>query len=289
MNNWAADNPCYSLLAVDSICRNPGLQAGEEAVTGEAVTREAGAQDNGGSVMSPSWAAPPRKVPPAFAALKCKRLLVVHATQEGWDQLATALADQPFLLDSAHCAAEAEARLQGAHYDAVLLNPDLPDRDGLAMVPEINCPVIIISEMSGSAEILKVANSGAADFVIGSVAADELAVRLWKIILNPPSRRRQSCYRFDNFEFDSDQRLCISHGRETRLTRQEAAFLARLIEDSRHFATYDQLIAHVWGNRPIETQNLRVLAAQLRRKIEKRPDTPELLLTIMGRGYRLSV
>ena len=255
----------------------------------EGMIREAGAQDNGGPIINQPWTDAPRTPSPAFAALKRKRLLVVHATEEGWDQLAAALADQPFLLDCAHSAAEAEARLGDAHYDAVLLNPNLPDRSGLAMVPEINCPVVIVSEATGSAEILKIANSGAADFVIGRVAEDELAVRLWKIILNPPSRKRQSCYRFDNFEFDSDQRLCVSHGREKSLTRHEAAFLSRLVEDSRHFATYGQLMVHVWGNRPTETQNLRVLAAQLRRKIEKEPDAPELLLTIMGRGYRLSV
>lgn len=232
---------------------------------------------------------PPLRSAPGFASVKRKRLLVVHATEEGWDELATALVDQPFLLDSAHSAAEAEARLQDAHYDAVLLNPALPDRNGLAMVSEINCPVVIVSDMSGSAEILKIANSGAADFVTGRIAEDELAVRLWKIILNPPSRKRQSCYRFDDFEFDADQRLCIAHGRESLLTRKEAAFLSRLIEDPRHFATYGQLMAHVWGDRPIERQNLRVLAAQLRRKIEKEPEAPELLLTVLGRGYRLSL
>lgn len=253
------------------------------------MIQEAGAQDEGVSIVSRPSADAPRTPPPAFAALKRKRLLVVHAREEGWDELAAALADQPFLLDCAHSAAEVEDRLRDAHYDAVLLHPDLPDRDGLALVPEINCPVVIVSEATGSAEILNIANSGAADFVIGQVAEDELAVRLWKIILNPPPRRRQSCYRFDNFEFDSDRRLCISHGRQRALTRHEAAFLARLVEDSRHFATYGQLMAHVWGNRPIETQNLRVLAAQLRRKIEKEPDVPELLLTVMGRGYRLSV
>ena len=48
-------------------------------------------------------------------------------------------------------------------------------------------------------------------------------------------------------------------------------------------------MVHVWGNRPIETQNLRVLATQLRRKIDNEPEAPELVRTVMGRGYRLSI
>ena len=253
------------------------------------MAREAVVKEHAGSDSNGSQADPPREQASALGALKRKRLLVIHASEEGQGALAAALAEQPFQLDTAHNGAEAKSRLQQAHYDAVLLNPDLPDRSGLAMVSEINCPVVIISEISSSAEIMKIANSDAADFVIGPVNPDELAVRLWKIILNPPPRRRQSRYRFENFEFDGDRRLCISHGRETTLTRNEAAFLSRLLEDSRHFATYGQLMADIWGDRPAETQNLRVLAAQLRRKIEKDPDTPELLLTVMGRGYRLSL
>lgn len=240
-------------------------------------------------IPRPISSGPGGKPAPACAAIRRKRLLVVHATETGWDKLATALVDQPFLIDSAHSAAEAEERLQGSYYDAVLLNPDLPDRNGLAMVSEINCPVVIVSGSTENAEMLEIANSGAADFVTDRVAGNELAVRLWKIILNPPSRRSQSCYRFDNFEYDSEQRTCVSDGREAVLTRQEAAFLGRLIETPRHFASYAELIGHIWANRPMETQNLRVLAAQVRRKIEKDPEHPELLLTVMGRGYRLMV
>ena len=245
-------------------------------------------QDNVEPAFRPASTSSRRRPVSACAAIKHKRLLVVHATEEGWDKLATALVDQPFLLDSAHSAAEAETRLQGAYYDAVLLNPELPDRNGLAMVSEINCPVVIVSGSTGSADILKIANSGAADFVTDRVAEDELAVRLWKIILNPPSRKSQSRYRFENFEFDSEQRICVSHGRQAVMTRQESAFLSRLIEEPRHFATYTQLIESVWGDRPIETQNLRVLAAQVRRKIERDPEHPEMLLTVMGRGYRFT-
>lgn len=225
----------------------------------------------------------------ACAAIRRKRLLIVHASETEWDELATALVDQPFLLDSARSAAEAEERLQDAYYDAVLLNPDLPDRNGLAMVSEINCPVVVVSGSTENAAMLDIANSGAADFVTDKVGGNELAVRLWKIILNPPSRRSQTCYRFETFTFDSEQRTCTSHGREATLTRQESAFLQRLIEDPRRFATYAELIEHIWSGRRIETQNLRVLAAQVRRKIEQDPEQPELLLTVMGRGYRLMV
>jgi two-component system KDP operon response regulator KdpE len=52
--------------------------------------------------------------------------------------------------------------------------------------------------------------------------------------------------------------------------------------------THRQLLKEVWGSHTVEdTQNLRVVMAQLRRKLEEDSARPRLLLTEAGVGYRL--
>ena len=78
-------------------------------------------------------------------------------------------------------------------------------------------------------------------------------------------------------------------GREYGLTRNERSFIACLLDAPRHFATYRQLIDAVWGDDAnVETQSLRVLAAQVRRKLEQ-PEPRPLILTVVGEGFKLSL
>ena len=51
---------------------------------------------------------------------------------------------------------------------------------------------------------------------------------------------------------------------------------------------FAEMTSEVWGNEPPPgPQNLRVLMAGLRRKIENDPARPRYLLTEQGVGYRL--
>ena len=52
--------------------------------------------------------------------------------------------------------------------------------------------------------------------------------------------------------------------------------------------THSQLLRDVWGQgHAHQVDYLRVYTTQLRRKIEKNPAQPKLLLTELGVGYRL--
>ena len=228
-------------------------------------------------------------ISPNFAALKRRRILIIDSTPSGRERMIAALADQAFQLDTASSLEDANRHLQEYYYDAALLGLTFPDKSALDIVQSMNCPVIIMSSPASVAEILEVVNSGAADFVTDQVSNTELAVRIWKIIFNPPSRERQTAYNFGAFKFDSDRRTCTSGGRQVGLTPHEAEFLQGVIEGRRHFATYGELIRRIWGERAVETQNLRVLAAQVRKKIEQDAERPELLVTVFGRGYRFVV
>ncbi len=75
---------------------------------------------------------------------------------------------------------------------------------------------------------------------------------------------------------------------EIHLTPIEFKLLATLAKHAGRVLTHQQLLKEVWGQTyGQESHNLRVHAAQLRRKLEADTARPRYLLTEPGVGYRL--
>ena len=77
-------------------------------------------------------------------------------------------------------------------------------------------------------------------------------------------------------------------GNIVHFTQIEYKILTYLAQNAGKVITYDSLISHVWG--PFADSNnriLRVNMANIRRKLEKNPASPEYIFTEVGVGYRM--
>jgi two-component system, OmpR family, KDP operon response regulator KdpE len=87
---------------------------------------------------------------------------------------------------------------------------------------------------------------------------------------------------------DLVKRLVFLSGVEVHLSPKEYDVLRFLVAHAGQVVTHQQLLREVWGPAHIEDiQYLRVLMRQLRQKLEPKDDSPQLLLTEQGVGYRL--
>ena len=76
-------------------------------------------------------------------------------------------------------------------------------------------------------------------------------------------------------------------GQQVHLTPTEYKLLAVLVRHAGKLMTHRQLLQEVWDPSFIEQTNyLRNIISQLRRKIESDPERPRFLLTEPGLGYR---
>ena len=76
---------------------------------------------------------------------------------------------------------------------------------------------------------------------------------------------------------------------EVHLSPKEYSLLRFLVGHAGKVVTHQQFLREVWGPAHVEdVQYLRVLMRQLRQKLEPR-DSPNLLITEAGIGYRLLV
>ena len=221
------------------------------------------------------------------------RLLIVDGHDESRASLAAMLCAAAF--DVAEAGSEREARklLAAAPADAVIVDPDLEDGDGLELVRSIasdgGVPIFVIAVADDDSLAERAYASGATDFAFKPLLANEWLARLRRAVrARGNGGGNGGCVH--ELALNREERSCTLDGRTHQLTRHERDFLACLIDSPNHFATYERLIAAVWGeDRTVETQYLRVLAAQVRRKLEGGNGKSPLIHTVVGEGLKLNL
>ncbi|MCB9765661.1 MAG: winged helix-turn-helix domain-containing protein [Alphaproteobacteria bacterium] len=84
------------------------------------------------------------------------------------------------------------------------------------------------------------------------------------------------------------QRFHRDDGRAVRLTPLEAELLGRLARVDSAPVSREDLLVDVWGHHSLSlSRALDNTVARLRRKLERTPAAPDVLLTVHGTGYRL--
>jgi two-component system, OmpR family, KDP operon response regulator KdpE len=222
-----------------------------------------------------------------------RRALVVDGAAADRESLKGLLDSAGFDVEVAASAREARDHLGRSTLlpDVVVLDPDLPDSDGIELVRDMaaNGLTAIFVVSAGEDEELadRAYAAGATDFSYKPVVSRELLARLRKAVQD---RRRSGMEAAPTrLALNREERTCILEGKTYSLTRHERDFLACLVDAPRHFATYERLIAAVWGSEhAVETQYLRVLAAQVRRKLENGRGGSPLIQTVVGEGMKLN-
>ena len=130
---------------------------------------------------------------------------------------------------------------------------------------------------------------GADDYVEKPFAIGEFLARLRTALRHAaPDHVAPPRYEADGLIVDLERRRVTRDGQPIKLTPKEYELLAVLARHAGRVVTHRQILAAVWGPAHADdTQYLRVFVGQLRGKIEVAPETPRLIVTEPGIGYRL--
>lgn len=193
------------------------------------------------------------------------------------------------LPDGRHCA----DYLGGAHYDAMVLDLNLPHEDGLSVLRRVRAggqrvPVLILTARDGAGDVVSGLDAGADDYLRKPFAFDELEARL-RSLGRRPVTWVQSILHVGDVVFDAATRQALRGSRDLRLTAKEALFLEILMRNAGRIVTRRMLEGHLWDHQSERGSNvLDVYARRLRKKLTECGET-QLLHTLRGLGYRLEV
>ena len=118
------------------------------------------------------------------------RILLVEDEAEMAEALASALKRYDMVVDHAPTLAEAEEAISADVHAAVLLDRQLPDGDGLALIPKLRAradgvPIIVLTARGELADRVAGLDSGADDYLAKPFAVEELLARLRAVLRRP--------------------------------------------------------------------------------------------------------
>lgn len=178
--------------------------------------------------------------------------------------------------------------------DLVIVDLGLPDMDGAEVVERIrswsSVPIIVLSVRSNEAEKVRLLELGADDYVVKPFGMAELLARV-RVALRRQSRAAsgEPTVKVGPLTIDLAARAVMLNGQRLTLTPKEYRLLQVLAQHAGNVVTHQHLLKEVWGSIHVhDTHYLRIFVRKLRQKIEPNPDSPRILLTELGVGYRLA-
>jgi two-component system KDP operon response regulator KdpE len=181
-------------------------------------------------------------------------------------------------------------------WPAALVITDLamPNMSGLELCRRLrsisDVPIIVLSVRGEEKTKVDALDAGADDYITKPFGMDELLARIRATLRRKPaSETPTQILEVGDFLVDLEAHTASQQGKALRLTPKEFDLLVHLIRNAGKVLTHRALLGAVWGGDYTEqTEYLRVLIGQLRKKIEADPATPLHILTEPWIGYRFS-
>ena len=192
-----------------------------------------------------------------------------------------------------------EMALQG-HYDLIILDVMLPEKDGFEICREIrkdkNIPVLMVSAKKEDIDKIRGLGLGADDYITKPFSPSELVARV-KAHLDRYRRLTKAAVLVNDvieirgLRIDKTARRVWVNDEEKILTTKEFDLLAFLAENPNHVFRKEELFREIWDMDSLggDIATVTVHIKKIREKIEFNTARPQYIDTIWGVGYRFKI
>ena len=157
-------------------------------------------------------------------------------------------------------------------YDLVLLDLNLPGKDGMTVLRTFRqrdrkTPVLILSARSEVKDKVEGLDAGANDYLSKPFHLAELEARIRSLTLRQFTQQ-DVLLTFKALSFDTRSRTATVNGQTLALTRKETGILEYLMVHQGRPVSQEELMEHVWDNSVDSFSNsIRVHISALRKKL----------------------
>ncbi|MAF63760.1 MULTISPECIES: response regulator transcription factor [Pseudomonadota] len=219
------------------------------------------------------------------------RLLIVEDNERLAGLIAQGLGRRGFSCDIAPDLATADACLESAAFDAVILDLGLPDGDGMTWLQRQRSlrqliPALMLTARGGLEDRIAGLDSGADDYLVKPVDIEELAARV-RALLRRPGPRAAILLEAGALTFDPVSREARCDERVLDLSRREADLLELLMRRLGTVVLRDTIETTLYSfNEPVTPNAVEATVSRLRRKLDEAGLAGQLH-TVRGVGYML--
>lgn len=222
--------------------------------------------------------------------MKSATILVVDDEPQIRRVMRATLTAHGYTIIEARDGHEALEKFASERPELVILDMNMPGIDGLEACREIRAsssvPIIMLTVRSAEKDKVRALDAGADDYIVKPFGIQELLARIRAALRRSPAEEG-AALESKELVFDFDKRTITVRGKPVHLTPKEFELLRELVANNGKPISHRRLLQAVWGpDYGEETESLRVVINQLRKKIEPNPAKPKYILTEPWFGYR---
>jgi DNA-binding response OmpR family regulator len=229
-----------------------------------------------------------------------RRVLVVEDDASIRELLRLHLDLAGFTIDEAEEGRSALESARATPFDLVLLDVMLPGLDGVSVCrairnggPNVDTPILMLTAREGESDKVLGLESGADDYLTKPFGVRELMARIGALMRRHQRRPAEvvpsPVLDAGDLSLDRERRTATVRGGRIELTKQEFDLLYLMASRPGAVFTRAALLQEVWSDDTYVTdRTVDTVISRLRRKIERDPQDPAMLLTAWGVGYKFS-
>lgn len=219
------------------------------------------------------------------------KILLVEDDKELSRQVKDWLCGQHFNVETVFDGNEAMELLNYYSYDLVILDWQLPGKQGIDILKEYRdggavCPVLMLTSKDTVSDIEAGLYEGADDYLTKPIELRELSARV-NALIRRQSKNYDSVLKVRNLELDIRSHKLFKDGKELALQPQEFSLLEFMMRNSKAVFSIDALLERVWPSQSdASPDTVRVCITRLRNKIDT-PGEKSIIKTIHRVGYQI--
>lgn len=222
-------------------------------------------------------------------------ILVVEDEAATADLVRAALEERGYSVTVAKTVLEARTRIERARPNLLVLDRNLPDKDGLEFCKELRArpetaslPILFLTARKDVSERIVGLKLGGDDYLGKPFDLAELAARVEALLRRQPRQPSPARLEFDGLSMNLDGRTVRLGPKDIALTNREYDVLGVFLEQPDRLLTRATLLARVWGyelGTDVTSKAVDVVVQSLRKKLGH---WGARLEAVPGYGYRLN-
>ena len=219
------------------------------------------------------------------------RLLIVEDEKELCDTVAKSLYRSGYEVDTCYDGNEALDYIFSEDYDLIVLDLNLPGKDGMDILREVRetneeTKVLILSARSQIADKVEGLDAGANDYLEKPFHLQELEARI-RSLTRRKFVQKDVCLHCGEIKFNTKKREASAKEQFVPLTRKENGILEYLLLNQGRPVSQEELIEHVWdASVDSFSGSIRVHVSSLRKKLNAILGYDPIINKI-GEGYTI--